>query len=372
MMKLLILASFCFCISGLPLQAEDAPPRDDVLQMVYHEQFDQLEKLTDDLRSQKLGFYEGRSQLCVVYGYLSDFSNDADDKEWQAFADKLQAWANAYPQSPAPLISLGEFYVSWAWKARGSGYANTVTDEGSRMMNERLAKARENLETAEQLPVKDPGVYEGLLQVALGQGWSRGDMEAVFQKGIQIEPNDEQLYESKAYFLLPRWYGLRGEWETFAAEAADARGGDEGDILYMCIARSQAWSEGGDFFKNTSISYARMRRGFEASLRRNPDYLWDENSYCYFACLAGDRDTAQELFRKINGRWEKSVWDSEDYFDQCQHWALADSDHPVFAGSTSPFPSMAGIESIAITVGIAWLVLVVIIAAIIWSRSRKP
>jgi len=129
------------------------------------------------------------------------------------------------------------------------------------------------------------------------------------------------LYESKACFLLPRWYGKPGEWEAFAEEAASARGGDDGDILYMAIARSQAWSERENFFKNTSISYERMQRGFEASLKRYPNYTWEMNSYCYFACIANDRSTAKDMFGKINGRWEGAIWGDESYFKK---WSNGD------------------------------------------------
>ncbi len=292
MKKLFILTLLSFCASLLPLTAADLPSRDQVLQMIYHEQFDQLEKLISGLRGQKREFYQGDSQLSTIYGDLSGFSDDTDDAQWKLLITKLESWVEAYPQSPAPLVALGNVYVGWAWKARGSGYANTVTDEGWTLMRGRLDMARQNLEAAEQLPVKDPELYEAMLSLALGQGWSKANMNAAFQKGVAIEPNDLQLYISKAYFLLPRWYGQRGEWEAFAAAAAAARGGDDGDILYMCKARSQADTEGGNFFKHTRISYPRMQRGFEASLQRNPGYLWDMNSYCYFACIAGDRNTA--------------------------------------------------------------------------------
>lgn len=160
------------------------------MQMVYHEQFDQLEKLINGLRGEKQEFYQGTPQLSEIYGDLSSFSDDTDDAQWKLYITKLESWAEAYPQSPAPLVALGNVYVDWAWKARGTGYANTVTAGGWTEMRERLDMARQNLETAEQLPVKDPELYESLLNVALGQGWSKDKMNEVFQKGIALEPND--------------------------------------------------------------------------------------------------------------------------------------------------------------------------------------
>ena len=371
MKRLLALTFISICAALTQLSAAELPSRDAVLRMVYAGQFDRLENLTDGLRTQKLEFYNGYSQLSTVYGYLEGFSKDTDDGQWEEFIAKLQAWAEAYPESPAPRIALGKCYVTWAWKARGGGYANTVTDEGWRLMRERLTLARKHLEAAEKFPIQDPEVYNELLRVALGQGWSKDEMNEVFQKGIKLEPNYQQLYESKAYFLLPRWYGQPGDWEAFAAEAGDARGGAEGDILYMSIARSQAWSERENFFKNTGISYERMQRGFEASLKRHPDYLWDVNSYCYFACIDNDRDTAKSLFEKINGRWERGVWRDQNYFSQWEQWGLRDGNHPAPARPATAVVASRNLKSmIVIFIGV-WLGLLAIVGVIIWLVVRK-
>src|SRR5262249_6927932 len=132
----------------------------------------------------------------------------------------------------------------------------------------------------------------------------------------RIEAEDEQLFQEghRGGTELPA--ALRSESLLSVAPLerrsgrlggvrAGSGGREEGDMLYMIIARAEAWSEGDHLFRTTKLSYQRMKRGFEACLRRNPDYMWDVNSYCYFACIANDRATAKELFKKIDGRWEK-------------------------------------------------------------------
>lgn len=336
MKKLLVLTFIIFFAALLQLFAAELPSRDAVLRMVYNGQFDQLEKLTGELRTQKLEFYNGYSQLSVFDGYLVGFSSSTEDCKWEEYVEKLKAWSDAYPKSSTPLIALGNTYKNWAWKARGSGWASEVTDQGGRLFKERLYKARENLEAADKLAVKDPELYNAMILIAIGQGWPKDKMDAAFQKGVKLEPNYLKLYESKAYFLLPRWYGKPGEWEAFAEEAANARGGNDDDILYMSIARSQACFDREDFFKNTSISYKRMQRGFETSLKRYPNYTWEMNSYCYFACIADDRKTAEKLFRKINGQWEKDIWWNENNFKQWEQWGLRDGVRPSISNSTTP------------------------------------
>ncbi len=378
--KSLLSIALLLCLFFFQTRAAQPPSRQEVLDMVWHEQFDELERLDGELRGQKPGFYRGYSPLSKIYGHLAGIGRNTDDAVWKEYIGKLEQWARAYPESPTPRVALGNLYVSWAWKARGGGWGSEVTEEGWRLMRERLEKAREHLEDAERLPVKDPELYRAFLSVALGQGWPREEMEAVFKKGVELDPDYQQLYESKAYFLLPRWYGEPGEWEAFAQQTADARGGEEGDILYMAIARSQAATEGAEFFRNTRISYQRMKLGFEASLRRYPDYVWEMNSYCYFACIAGDRDTARQLFQKIGDRWEKEVWRQRNYFQQWQDWAVHRGRLPAAATGSGGRTGRVlltpdRVKSALVIAGAIWLGLVAIIGAVVWlmvRRSRKP
>lgn len=369
MKKILTSIVLTICFWPQLSSAAQAPSRDDVLQMVYSEQFDPLEKLVADLRTQKSEFYNGRSQLAIFDSYLVGFSDTTSDDKWEEYIQKLKDWSAAHPESPTPLIALGNTYKNWAWKARGGGWASSVTEDNWHLFGDRLEEGRKYLDQADQLAIKDPELYNAMIWIGIGQGWSKDEIETVFKKGVELDPNDLQLYESKANYLLPRWHGSPGEWEAFAAEAADARGGDEGDILYMDIARSQAWSEGGDFFNNTSISYKRMQRGFEASLKRYPNYTWEMNSYCYFACVADDRDTARKLFKEINGQAEMTIWHNESYFKQWEQWALDKGNSPASANSTTQISTPNLIKFFLIVIGIGAGLLITIVV-IIWLIIR--
>ncbi len=371
--RLLSVAINCAALFVLSLQAAPLPSFQQVDEMLMHERFDELEKLTSELREEKLDFYAGYSNLSRAYGYLDGPGRKAEESVWKEYIIKLEKWAQAYPQSPTPLVALGNTYTSWAWKARGGGYADSVNRQAWKVFKDRLENARRYLNVADKLPTKDPEVYRALIVVAMGLNWPKAEMEAVFKKGVEIEPNYMQLYQAKAYYLLPRWHGEPGEWEAFAQEVADARGGEEGDILYMNIGRSEAWSEGAEFFRNTRISYARMKRGFESSLRRYPNYVWEMNSFCYFACIAADRPTARDLFAKIDGQWEKEVWERYDTFAQWQTWATQNGRAPAAAAPgrlTRPGITSEQVESALLIAGAIWLGIVVVVAAAVWSIVR--
>lgn len=305
----------------LPDAPLEVPSREDLHHLLQTKKFDQLEKIAADIRQRKLEFYRGYSPMKALYNAFSSFDTDSDDSRWENVRILLEQWVAAYPDSAAARTCAGEFYIKYGWKARGSGYASTVPEEGWARLHDRLVQAKLHLEKAASLPHPDPGTFRALISVALGMGLPRGYMDAAFTRGIHIEPNYQPLYESKANYLLPRWYGEDGEWEAFAASVADARGGDEGDILYMAIVRSVQWTVGDTIFKDTHASYDRMKRGFEAAIRRAPGKSYDLNSFCFFACLAGDKSTARELFERIGGQWNKSVWSTEENFAHWFSWA---------------------------------------------------
>ena len=117
-----------------------------------------------------------------------------------------------------------------------------------------------------------------------------------------------------------------------------------------------------------------MKRGFEASLRRYPDSVWEMNSYCYFACIARDRAAAKPLFQKINGRWEAEVWRNQNDFRRWQNWALNNGRVPVAATRSrftrAPFTSGQVTSALLVATAI-WLGVVAIIGLVVWLIVRK-
>lgn len=327
-------------------------------------------------------FYGGRPILAKVYQHLSELDDKEPNRVWEEHIAKIEAWSAKYPSSIIPRIVLASAWIHYAWKERGGGWANSVSKPAWKVFADRLAKARQILESAEKLPEKDPELYNCLLRVAIGQGWNRPDMEAAFNKGIRLNPNYLSLYETKARYLLPRWYGRPGDWEAFAAQAADARGGEDGDLLYLVIACSQAWTEEEDFFKNTDFSYQRMQRGLEASLRRSPYKRAATNSYARFACFANDRPTAKRLFQSMGPTWETNCWEDRKTFVRWNNWALESGVRIVGNPPAQPrgkgqpselFAKLSGLGSLGILKWCAGGLILGLIGFIIHrSCSRRP
>ena len=149
---------------------------------------------------------------------------------------KLEKWREEFPQSPALLVVLAKACVSHAWEARGTGFAYTVTEEGWELFNSRIAKAREFVDEARKLAVKDGEAYDTLLVVARAEGLPLEQTRAILEEGMRVDSAYAPMYATMAEYLLPRWHGQPGDVERFAEEVVDLVPGDDGLDAYGHIA----------------------------------------------------------------------------------------------------------------------------------------
>jgi hypothetical protein len=284
-----------------------------VLDLFQSGQYGQIEALGQQLRTQRLRFRGGAWQLIVLYGAIdSPGSMTATDADWQALLTKLQNWIASDQASPTPRIALARAYLTFAWKARGNGFANTVTPQGWALFRQRVQSARATLEEASSLSTDCPEWYRAMQTVALAQGWSRPQVEVLAQAALTHEPEYYYFALAEANYLLPKWYGKPGDTEAYTAQVADAAGGREGDILYFlvasrlnCCKRAQA----------PALVETREQQGFAALDQLYGSTNRERNEAAFLALRAGDTTAAQALFARIGNDWSASVWRSKARFD---------------------------------------------------------
>jgi hypothetical protein len=284
-----------------------------VLEMFKNEQYGQIDALAQQLRTQRMRFRGGAWQLNVVYGAInSPGSMTATYAEWQTLIAQLQQWIAADQGSPTPRIALGQAYLTFAWKARGNGFSNTVSPQGWDLFNQRVASARSALEEARRLSVDCPEWYRAMQTVALAQSWPRKQVDELTRTAMAHDPGYFYFALAEANYLLPKWYGKPGDTEAYARQVADAVGGRDGDALYFLIAahinccrRTQA----------PALEEARVQRGFTALDQLYGSTNRERNEAAFLAARAGDTAAAQALFARIGNDWAASVWGSKARFD---------------------------------------------------------
>lgn len=287
--------------------------------------FEELDNIANELRATRAQFPGGIWKLDKYYQGIADLEKGrhASEAEWATIMKKLQQWITERPASITARVALAQAYTTYAWKARGGGYADTVTDEGWKLFHERLKQAEEVLNEAKTSPIKCPNWYVTMQEVALGQGWDLERYNRLFDEAVAVEPLYHYFYLNKAHYLLPRWYGEEGDWERFADEVQAQRGGQEGSMLYFYIATSAIrYHEPEEtFFKDTKVSWPKLKQGFQDKEALQGANNTSLNMYCKFACLAGDRESANAAFARIGEDYDPYVWGNDRSFYNYKAWA---------------------------------------------------
>ena len=284
-----------------------------VLSLLQTGQYAEIDSLAQQLRSQRTRFRGGAWQLNVLYGAVDNpGSMTATDADWEARITKLKDWIASDKSSPTPQIALARAYLTFAWKARGSGFANTVTPQGWALFRQRVQDARATLEAASTVSIDCPEWYRAMQTAALAQAWPRPQVEILAQGAMAHDPEYYYFALAQANYLLPKWYGKPGDTEAYAAQVADKIGSREGDILYFlvashvnCCRRVQA----------PAMDEAREQRGFLALDQFYGSTNRERNEAVVLALRAGDTATAQTLFGRIGNDWSAAVWRSKAQFD---------------------------------------------------------
>lgn len=75
-------------------------------------------------------------------------------------------------------------------------------------------------------------------------------------------------------------------------------------------------------FQDGKIDWPKLKQGFEDLVQRTPESLWNKNAFCYYACIAEDRETALRLFAELQDRYAPSIWQNEERFLWYKNWAV--------------------------------------------------
>jgi hypothetical protein len=283
--------------------------------------FDELDCLADGVRANRERFSGGMWKIHLLYAGLANplpGKLHATESDWQALLAGLQQWVNQKPKSVTAHVALASAYIGYAWVARGSGYTNTVSDSGWNQFDERIAKAKQLLDGANALPTKCPEWFVVMLNVAQAQSWQMDQSRALFDQAIALEPGYYYYSRTFANFLLPQWFGEKGDVEKFAEQVADQIGGEKGDALYFQIANYMICGCPDE----PKMSWSRIVKGFEASERLYGASMLNLNLLAKMATRFTDLDAieADKAFARIGDQWDEETWGTREQFDSIKTW----------------------------------------------------
>lgn len=287
------------------------------------DKFESIDQLADAARSTRARLPGGYWTLHTIYVPLmlpAKGTDDASEAEWASQLERLKRWIAQRPKSVTARVALAGAYLQYGWKARGSGFANSVTEDGWRLFRERTEMAVETLRDAAALPTKCPEWYLTMQLAARAQDRDSDEQAALFEKAVFFEPEYHYFYRIQAESLLPKWGGEEGQMASFAERIADRIGGKKGDLIYYQIATFLNCACDADRRLN-GMSWPRIQRGYAALDELYGQSILNLNAMCYMASMSGDQVYAQKLFQIIGEHWYPFIWHTKQAFDDARKFA---------------------------------------------------
>ncbi|HEG42874.1 MAG TPA: DUF4034 domain-containing protein, partial [Phycisphaerales bacterium] len=243
-----------------------------IKQFLLDEDFDKLEEIAEQYRTQRTRSEDGKWLLTHFYTNLYSGWTGYRPSKKEFVLEKLNLWMKQKPDSITPRIVLGRVHISLGWFGRGGGWAKDVSEEGWKVLKEESSCAWDVLRKAEKLEHKDPELYHALMVTA--RVLSKPDKISAdyFEKGITIDPGYHKLYIERARNLTPRWGGMPGELEKFAERAVELTKEEEGYSNYLRIAANETThhnADGTGVFLEHNFSYRKLLQ-----FTRHPSPSW--------------------------------------------------------------------------------------------------
>jgi hypothetical protein len=259
----------------------------------------------------------------------------------------LERWPNHYPEyfkaleptlkerwPKKPFVHQfkGEFELAEAWRSRGSGYADTVSEDGWKQFTAHLAHAAESFEKAWKLSPNDPEIAVSMIQVELGEAKGRARMELWFDRAMTLDHNNYNACDQKRNYLEPKWHGSPEEMLAFGREcvASDQWKGrvplvlvDAHDSLAGYAKRagvSNYWQQAQVW---TDVSSA-----FEKFFSLNPDAVDWRHNYANYAFMCEQYEAFNKQVTLFGDSTNHSYFGGQKRFDQMLQTARGKAARP--------------------------------------------
>ena len=278
-----------------------------------------LEDLIRGSGSHLADLRDGGSTLSGVLGGLDDYF-DYGNGNFEALMGRTSDWRRSVKDAVGAELAEVLLFRAWAWSARGSGYANSVSRQSWEVFAMRLEMAAAGLREIRARATVNPLWYQLALQLGGDQQMPLEEIDKLFDEGVQRFPDYLGIYRARMRMLMPRWGGTVGELDAFIQAAADARRGTlDADERYAQLYAAYSSMEEDDLniFAAGNADWSRVQAGFERLRRRYPRSDFILNQYAKMACLAGDAEKYGALRPYAMARRSSLAWSEKRSPESC-------------------------------------------------------
>jgi Domain of unknown function (DUF4034) len=237
------------------------------------------------------------------------------DKDLLQCKAQIEKWIANKPESKAASLMLAEFWISYAWHARGGGWAQEVSQEGWRKFGERIHESHVALDKA---PKDIPVWYSLRLIVARAESEERDETERLFNEGLKRFPWHEGLLSEFLVYLLPRWHGEPGDWQAFTKRV----GQELGPVAYLEVIAIAARHENLlHVLPDKSIDWDLLKKGFESRIVDDLGNITLPQLYAAYAWVRKDKAAAKHAFSLCGDKPILGCFDTPEGLDDVRRWA---------------------------------------------------
>jgi len=277
----------------------------------------------DELESQLTGLVESRQRIhdgnwaysTIMYG----FANVIEGREqWEPALERIRIWRTNAPRSRHAPLAEALYWKNYAWAARGTGFADMVSDKGWQLFRERVARARKILDESKSNTGDNPLWHSLDISLARDEGRPDAAQRAKYDDAVKREASFLSNYYAFATHLAPRWGGGIEQYRKFVDDAVARTRVTDGETLYARLYIVYAEIEFDRAFASLGIPWTRMKAGFDDMMVRYPS-SWNVNLYAAYACQANDRQAFLNLLPKLTPTELRSeAWPTGFSFENCK------------------------------------------------------
>lgn len=169
----------------------------------------------------------------------------------------------------------GEQEIRVAWKVRGGGYANTVSEKGWQGFDEHMRKAEEKLASSWKLNPQDPHAATEMIGVKMSIGDSPvAETRLWFDRAVAARMDHYPAYDKMLWALRPRWHGSHDAMLKFGEVCLETGRFDTRVPQYYVEAAGDVATERGDWsiYQEPQV-YENIRKAFTGGAAQDVSVL---------------------------------------------------------------------------------------------------
>lgn len=213
------------------------------------------------------------------------------------------------------LVVDGNYHIDEAWRARGSGTADSVSEKGWEGFSSHLGQARTSLTKAWQLRPDLPEAASRMITVAMADPADYGaqQMRQWFDRALAAQLDDPHAWSDFRWGLRPRWSGSLEAMRALGVAAVNT-GRFDTDVprkffdIVSDLEAEQRPAAGHHIYGRSDLwpTFQQMYEGYIAEPSQAASLQYWRGAYAVVAYFAGHYDTARKQLEPLN--WSVSDW----------------------------------------------------------------